>query len=92
MSLVTALGPFGELIVLLAAGLVAYFSRRQVLQTRSELGKAKVEAEAYKTAVLSIRPIGELAQLSIPPLPIVRTGFSPDSTPAARADRPPDEL
>lgn len=86
MSLVTALGPFGELIVLLVAGLVAYFSRRQVLQTRSELGKAKVEAEAYKTAVLSIRPISELAQLSIPPLPIVRTGFSPDlPTPGARA-------
>jgi len=95
ISLASALGPFGEYIILIAAGLVAYFSRRQVLQTRSELGKAKVEAEAYKTSLLSIRPIGDLAQFSIPPLgevhirPGVRTGFSPSSSPAARAAPPP---
>jgi hypothetical protein len=97
MSLASALGPFGEYIILIAAGLVAYFSRRQVLQTRSELGKAKVEADAYKTSLLSIRPIGELAQLSIPPLPVVRSGFSPDSKAArswnsAPLERPPSEL
>jgi hypothetical protein len=79
MSLAGALGPFGEYIVIIVAGLVAWFSRRQVLKTRSELGASKAEAEAFKQVAMSIRPISELAQLSIPPLPVVRTGFSPSS-------------
>jgi hypothetical protein len=107
VSLASALGPFGEYIILIAAGVVAYYSRRQVRQTRTELGKTKAEAEAYKTAVLSIRPVSEIAQLTIPPLPVVRSGFSPTSSPrkvvrhdvgeldptALRedSDRPPDE-
>jgi hypothetical protein len=95
MSLASALGPFGEYIILIAAGLVAYFSRRQVRQTRDELGKTKAEAEAYKTAVLSIRPVSEVSKVTFPPLPIARTGFSPLSPRPSEAredsDRPPDE-
>ena len=94
LSIAGALGPFGELLVVAVAGLVAYFSRRQVLKSRTELAKSQSEAAAFKEVALSIRPISELAQLSIPPLPIVRSGFSPDSprpSQARESDRPPEE-
>jgi hypothetical protein len=100
LSLAGALGPFGEYIVIIVAGLVAWFSRRQVLKARTETVAAKSEGEAFKQVAMSIRPISELAQLSIPPLPIVRSGFVPTSSTrssearpsmARDSDRPPDD-
>jgi hypothetical protein len=99
LSIAGALGPFGELIIVAIAGLVAFFSRRQVLKARTETVTAKAEGEAFKAVAMSIRPISELAQLSLPPLPIVRSGFSPSSTRssdprpslARDSDRPPDD-
>jgi hypothetical protein len=63
LTIAGALGPFGELLVVIAAGVVAWFSRRQVKAAKSET-KAVVQekrvveatAEAYKTTVLSMRP------------------------------------
>jgi hypothetical protein len=77
VSLAGALGPFGEWIIFALAALVAYLSRKQVAQMRTEVKVVKVEADAYKTAVLSMRPPG----LHIPPLPLptikeVRPGSS----------------
>jgi hypothetical protein len=91
LSIAGALGPFGELIIVAIAGLVAFFSRRQVLKARTETVTAKAEGDAYKSVALSLRPISELAQLSIPPLPIVRSGFSPTSSPRPSMPRDDDE-
>lgn len=89
LSLASALGPFGELLIFAVAALVAYLSRRQVAATRHELGKAKVEAEAYKTAVLSIRPISEIASLRIPPLPLPKVSAAARAS-ASALSTPPD--
>ena len=81
ISIAAALGPFGELIVLAIAAAVAWFSRRQVATARTETKVAKVEAEAYKTAVLSIRPVPTdvASALRVPPLPPVRISMpTPD--------------
>lgn len=67
-TLAGALGPFGEWIILALAALVAYLSRKQVTQMRNEVKVVQVEADAYKTAVLSMRP-PSIGGLVIPPLP-----------------------